>query len=141
MIEHIQISFNGRLIDFWNVIYNDRVETIISKHYILWCEDNGSSIKDRLKCFWININGPSSYGIQWRLHYLERVFIDGVGFRKNYHILKEYKRIHIAPCYVLIQEGPTLFILSPQPRVIMKGKQIKYEAYVVNRYQARVVRH
>ena len=41
----------------------------------------------------------------------------------------------------MIQERPPLFILSPQPRVIMKGKQIKYEAYVVNRYQARVVRH
>ena len=77
---------------------------------------------------------------QWRLHYLERVF-SRCRFQKNYHILKEYKRIHIAPCYVLIQERPPLFILSPQPRVIMKGKQIKYEAYVVNRYQARVVRH
>ena len=71
----------------------------------------------------------------------KKVRLDGVGFRKNDHILKEYKRIHIAPCYVLIQERPPLFILSPQPRVIMKGKQIKYEAYVVNRYQARVVRH
>ena len=61
--------------------------------------------------------------------------------KKNYHILKEYKRIHIESCSVLIQERPPLFTLSSQPRVIMNGKQIKYEAYVGNRYQARVVRH